>query len=183
MLPSHIMAQVVIVTAGGLRAFPICCFDASLRILIAFVVFLRRISNIFLLSDVKSEGAASSSVSLLFLSAAVWTGQRPKEKRVSGWPLQLHAKKRYVTVQHTRSHPLKCTYIHSVSSHVTSPHQCHRQTLNSWIYRGMNPSTPPSLWHMTQHRLLIFHSHGWGLYSFRRWLLYGCAGPLVVPRL
>lgn len=32
-----------------------------------------------------------------FLSTAVWTGWRPKEERVSGWPLQFHAKKRYVT--------------------------------------------------------------------------------------
>lgn len=38
-------------------------------------------------------------------------------------------------------------------------------------------SPPDYPWHTTQHRLLIFHSHGWGLYSFQRWLLYGCAAP------
>lgn len=38
-------------------------------------------------------------------------------------------------------------------------------------------SPPRYLWHTTQHRRLIFHSHGWGLYSSRRWLLYGCAAP------
>lgn len=39
---------------------------------------------------------ASCLCLFLFLSAALRTGPRPKEKRVSWWSLQLHAKKRWV---------------------------------------------------------------------------------------
>lgn len=41
-------------------------------------------------------GETSCWCAFLCLSAALRTGPRPKEKRVSGWSLQLHAKKRWV---------------------------------------------------------------------------------------
>lgn len=34
-----------------------------------------------------------------------------------------------------------------------------------------------SFWSQTKQGLLIFHSHGWGLYSFRTLFLYGCRAP------
>lgn len=76
---SHIVTLVVIGTALAPRTFSIqggvMCWDSC--------CLVRYQTNSF----------------FFFLFTAVWTGWRPKEEGVSGWPLQLHAEKRYVSVR------------------------------------------------------------------------------------
>lgn len=107
---------------------------------------------------VVSEFKNTPSIHCLF--TALWTGWRPKEERVSGWPLQLHAKTRYVFISLSPCVKFDFTnyrtsyLFHFLSCCITYPRlisgRCRWQLLN--VMRREDDHPPPSfsdIWHST----------------------------------